>query len=77
MFLSPIFYPASALPEKYRQLLLLNPLTPAIEQARDVLFWGKVPDMTIFSIYLLCAAVIAWLGFAWFQKMRKGFADVL
>ena len=77
MFLSPIFYPASALPEQYRHLLLLNPLTPAIEQARDVLFWGKVPDMTILSVYLLGAALVAWLGFAWFQKTRKGFADVL
>ena len=77
MFLSPIFYPASALPEAYRHLLLLNPLTPVIEQARDVLFWGKVPNMTILSIYLLMTAFIAWLGFAWFQKTRKGFADVL
>jgi len=77
MFLSPIFYPASALPEEYRHLLLLNPLTPAIEQARDVLFWGKVPDMTILSIYLVGATLVAWLGFVWFQKTRKGFADVL
>ncbi|BDX22501.1 transport permease protein [Polynucleobacter sp. TUM22923] len=77
MFLSPIFYPASALPEKYRHLLLLNPLTPAIEQARDVLFWGKVPDISMLTVYLLVAALIAWLGFAWFQKTRKGFADVL
>jgi lipopolysaccharide transport system permease protein len=77
MFLSPIFYPASALPEEYRHLLLLNPLTPAIEQARDVLFWGKVPDMTMLFVSLLLAALVAWLGFAWFQKTRKGFADVL
>ena len=77
MFLSPIFYPASALPEKYRYLLLFNPLTPAIEQARDVLFWGKVPNMTILSVYLLSAVLVAWFGFAWFQKTRKGFADVL
>ena len=77
MFLSPIFYPASALPEQYRQLLQLNPLTPAIEQARDVLFWAKVPDITILSVYLVSGALIAWIGFAWFQKTRKGFADVL
>ncbi|MEN8250047.1 MAG: ABC transporter permease [Bacteroidota bacterium] len=77
MFLSPIFYPASALPEKYRQLLLLNPLYPVIEQTRDVLFWGKIPNMTIWAVYLLAAALVAWLGFVWFQKTRKGFADVL
>lgn len=77
MFLSPIFYPITALPEKYQHLLLLNPLTPAIEYARDVLFWGKLPDMTILLVYLVGATFIAWLGFAWFQKTRKGFADVL
>jgi lipopolysaccharide transport system permease protein len=77
MFLSPIFYPITALPEKYRNLLLMNPLAPAIGQARDVLFWGKVPNLTLLFVYLLVAALVAWLGFAWFQKTRKGFADVL
>jgi lipopolysaccharide transport system permease protein len=77
MFLSPIFYPVSALPEAYRHLLLLNPLTPVIEQTREVLYWGKVPDMSMLSVYLVGSALIAWLGFAWFQKTRKGFADVL
>jgi lipopolysaccharide transport system permease protein len=77
MFLSPIFYPASALPQTYRRLLFLNPLTPTIEQARDVLFWGNSPDMTQLLGYLAGSALIAWLGFAWFQKTRKGFADVL
>jgi lipopolysaccharide transport system permease protein len=77
MFLSPIFYPVSAIPEQYRGLLMLNPITPAIEQARDVLFWGKVPDLRLFLIYLLGGALVAWCGFAWFQKTRRGFADVL
>lgn len=77
MFLSPIFYPASALPENYRRLLYLNPLTAVIEQTRDVLFWGKNPDFSMLSIYWLVSALVAWLGFAWFQKTRKGFADVL
>ncbi len=77
MFLSPIFYPASALPEAYRPLLYMNPLTPVIEQTRDVLFWGKAPDFAMLGIYLVATSIIAWLGFAWFQKTRKGFADVL
>jgi len=77
MFLSPIFYPVSALPAEYQFLLNLNPLTPAIEQARDVLIWGKTPDSLTFGIYIAATAFIAWLGFAWFQKTRKGFADVI
>lgn len=77
MFLSPIFYPITALPENYRHLLYLNPLTPVIEQTRDVLFWGKTPDFFMLGIYWVVTFGIAWLGFAWFQKTRKGFADVL
>jgi lipopolysaccharide transport system permease protein len=77
MFLSPIFYPATALPEAYRHWLYFNPLTPAIEQTRDVLFWGKTPDFALLGLYWLATAAISWLGFAWFQKTRKGFADVL
>lgn len=77
MFLSPIFYPASALPEKYQHLLMLNPLTPTIEYAREVLFWGRMPDFTVLGIYFTGSLVVAWLGFAWFQKTRKGFADVI
>jgi lipopolysaccharide transport system permease protein len=77
MFLSPLFYPVTALPERYQHLLYLNPLTPVIEQTRDILFWGKMPDFSILGICWVGSAVIAWLGFAAFQKTRKGFADVL
>ncbi len=77
MFLSPIFYPASALPEEFRQLLYINPMTPVIELTRDVLYWGKAPDWRIWLWAVLLSSIVAWLGFAWFQKTRKGFADVL
>lgn len=77
MFLSPIFYPASILPERYRPLFYLNPLTPVIEQARDVLHWGEPPDFSLIGLYTVGSALVAWAGFAWFQKTRKGFADVL
>ena len=77
MFLSPIFYPATALPEAYRHLLYLNPLTPVIEQARAVLYFGTPPDFAMLAVYWVVTFIIAWLGFAWFQKTRKGFADVL
>lgn len=77
MFLSPIFYPVTALPDEYRHLFFANPLTPAIELVRDVLFWGRQPNWQALLIYFCVSICIAWLGFAWFQKTRKGFADVL
>jgi lipopolysaccharide transport system permease protein len=77
MFLSPVFYPITAVPERFRQIIMANPLTFIIEQAREVLIWGHTPDWGGLGIYTLAATVIAWLGYAWFQKTRKGFADVL
>jgi lipopolysaccharide transport system permease protein len=77
MFLSPVFYSVSTLPETYRDFLYFNPLTPVIEMTRGLLFWGNLPDFTALAWYWLATGTVAWLGFAWFQKTRKGFADVL
>ena len=77
MFLSPVFYPISSLSEEYQTLLLLNPLTPAIEMTRDVLVWGKQPDWMLLLLYTIVTGLVGCLGFAWFQRTRKGFADVL
>lgn len=77
MFLTPIFYPLTAIPEPYRGLLYLNPLTLIIEQTRDLLIFGKGMAWEQYGLLTLSSAAIAWLGFAWFQKTRKGFADVL
>jgi lipopolysaccharide transport system permease protein len=77
MFLSPVFYPLSSLPEKYQVWLQLNPLTFVIEESRRVMIFGQMPHFTGWVIYLIASGLIAWLGFAWFQKTRKGFADVL
>ena len=77
MFLSPVFYPVSAVPERLRPFIMANPLTFIIEQAREVLIWGRLPNWIGLSAYTLIATAIAWVGYAWFQKTRKGFADVL
>lgn len=77
MFLAPIFYPATSLPENYRALLYLNPVTSIVEMVRDVLFWGSPPNGRILLASYVFACLAAWIGFAWFQKTRKGFADVL
>lgn len=77
MFLSPVFYPLDAVPERFRPFILLNPLTFIIEQSRAVLIWGDLPDWQGLLTYGVASAVVAFIGYAWFQKTRKGFADVL
>jgi len=57
--------------------MMLNPLTFIIEQARDVIIWGRLPNFYGLLHYTIISLCIAWFGYAWFQKTRKGFADVL
>jgi lipopolysaccharide transport system permease protein len=77
MFLSPVFYPLTAVPERFRPIIMANPLTFIIEQAREVLVWGHLPNWLGLAVYTVAAIVVACAGYAWFQKTRKGFADVL
>lgn len=77
LFLSPVFYPASTLPPRYRVLLWCNPLTYPIEQLRDLLLWGKGMHWGDWCLHLLISVVVCQAGFWWFQKSRRGFADVL
>ena len=77
MFLSPIFYPISALPERFQFYAKFNPLALIIEQSRKVLFWGDVPGLFEYFLCLTFSILVALLGFIFFQKTRKGFADVI
>ena len=77
MFLSPIFYPVTALPESMQGYLFLNPLTFVIEQTRNVLVWGVLPNWSGLLSYSVVSMGVAWLGLLAFKSMRAGFADVL
>lgn len=77
MFLAPVFYSTDNLPAKFKPFVMANPSTFIIEQAREVLVWGNMPDWIGLGVYSLVSLLFAWVGFWWFQKTRKGFADVL
>lgn len=77
LFLSSAIVPVEALPEAYRWVFRLNPLTFIIDQAREVAFWGRMPDWSGLALYAAGALLFAYFGYAVFQKLRRGFADVL
>lgn len=77
MFLSPVFFPLSAIPERWQTLANLNPMVFPIEMSRQVLVWRVQPNWFDWLLYLCISFFIAWSGFACFQKIRRGFADVI
>ena len=76
-FMAPILYPKTALPEQFQIFLYLNPITFVIEQFRDLVLWGRLPNWGGLAAYTVVALIFSWSSLAWFQKTRRGFADVL
>jgi lipopolysaccharide transport system permease protein len=77
VFLAPIFYPRSSLPEEYRWALSLNPLTFIVESSRSVILWGELPSLQGTLVYTTVSLAMAWFGWLVFHATRKGFADVI
>lgn len=77
MFLSPVFYSLESVSQKFLFIYYLNPLTLIIEESRSVLLYGNMPNLSLLAIYTIISLTIFWLGYSFFQKTRKGFADVL
>ncbi|MBI5247363.1 MAG: ABC transporter permease [Elusimicrobia bacterium] len=77
MFTSPVFYPTSQLPPIFRKVIVFNPVAVIIEQFRTVIITGNPPDFGVLAIYTAVAVLVCWGGYAWFQKTRHEFADVI
>ena len=77
MFLSPIFYPVSALPKLWQPILAANPLAQVIEQTRLVTINGTSPDISYVSGGILVTMIACEIAFRFFQKSKRAFADVI
>lgn len=77
LFLAPVFYPIDALPEGYRSLLAWNPITLPIVQLRDIMIWDKPVQWGAWATSLCVGLALSFAGYWWFQKSRRGFADVV
>lgn len=77
LFLSPIFYPLSRLPPSWRRVLELNPLAPLIQDLRRICLRGELPEWGALAVVWMLSLVVAALGFAWFMRSKRAFADVL
>ena len=77
MFMTPIFYATSSVPVKFRWVIESNPLTPTLDQMRQVLFGSGLPDPKSYALSCAFALLFTAIGYFWFMRTRKAFADVL
>lgn len=77
LFLSPIFFPSTSIPQSMRALIYLNPLVTPMEQLRAVTVQQGLPDFSILAQHFLLSVLFAGLSFLLFRRLSRGFADVL
>lgn len=77
MFLSPVIYPPTMVPQRYRFLLALNPLTGIIETWRDCIFVGQSVNWFFIEVSVAVTAVVLLLGAMYFKNTERAFADLI
>jgi lipopolysaccharide transport system permease protein len=77
MYLTPIIYPESLVPQRYRTLVGLNPFTPLVRNYRRIILEGSLPDWRGLAYFTAFALVSFVFGYWWFARTRKNFADVI
>lgn len=77
LFLSPTFYPMSAVPDALQPWMHLNPLTIIVESYRGALLFGQWPDWGLLALYLVVALLLLGVAAVVFERLSKGFSDAL
>ena len=77
MYLTPIIYPESIVPDRFRTLINLNPFTPLVRSYRRIFLEGVAPEWRGLAYFTVVSLVIFLFGYWWFARTRKSFADVI
>jgi lipopolysaccharide transport system permease protein len=77
LYLTPVAYPLSAVPERYRPFFLLNPLTGIVEGMRSAIVFGRAPEWPVVGISAALTAIIFVTAIVLFKRTDKYFADVI
>jgi lipopolysaccharide transport system permease protein len=77
MYLTPIIYPESIVPDRFRALMNFNPFTALVRSYRRIFLEGAAPDWSGLAYFAAFALVIFIFGYWWFARTRKSFADVV
>jgi len=76
MYITPVIFPVSLVPERWQWLLYINPMTGLIEGFRSA-FLGKPFDLVGLGISFILAVGIFLVGVAYFEKVERRFADII
>jgi lipopolysaccharide transport system permease protein len=76
MYASPVIYPSSKVPEKWRLLYGLNPMAGVIEGFRWALIGGEAPSGVLLAVSLLSVVILLVGGLFYFRRVEKSFADL-
>jgi len=82
LFLTPIFYPEEIIlrarvPDLFKALFVLNPMYTLVSNYRRIFLDGKMVEVRGLILLTLVSLLVFWLGYAWFYRTRRSFADVL
>jgi len=77
LFVSPIFFPPTAIPEQLRALVDFNPLVLPMGALRAVTVQGQAPEWAGLATHFLVSCAFAWMGYFVFRRLSRGFSDVL
>lgn len=76
-FFTPVFYSIESIPEPFRTYMLYNPMTSVVENFRQAVLWGKIPDIRNILLWILITGAIMVFCYAWFMRTKQAFADVI
>ena len=77
MYMTPILYDIESIPEKFRPLIYLNPMTGVIQCYREILYYKRFPELSVLGTALIAGILFLIIGFFVFQKLQKRFVEEL
>ncbi len=77
MYLTPVIYPIDAVPEQYLTYFYINPMTSVTIAYRDILYYGRCPEMKTLLNAVILGLVILVIGELMFKRLQRGFAEEL
>ena len=76
-YLSPVFYPLTLVPERFRTIYLLNPVATLLTLYHEILYEGRFPALALLAGSVAMSAVICAGGVVLFRRQRALFAEII